>query len=64
MRVKVSDYIANYFADNGIKTIFTVVGGGAMHMNDSFGHHEDYSAFTIINGTSFCNGSGSLFSCE
>ena len=31
---------ANYFADNGIKTIFTVVGGGAMHMNDSFGHHE------------------------
>lgn len=40
MRVKVSDYIANYFADNGIKTIFTVVGGGAMHMNDSFGHHE------------------------
>lgn len=32
MRVKVSDYIANYFADNGIKTIFTVVGGGAMHM--------------------------------
>ena len=46
MRVKVSDYIANYFADNGIKTIFTVVGGGAMHMNDSFGHHE--SVFTII----------------
>ena len=40
MRVKVSDYIANYFADNGIKTIFTVVGGGAMHMNDAVGHHE------------------------
>lgn len=39
MKIKVSDYIANFFADNGIETIFTVVGGGAMHMNDSFGHH-------------------------
>lgn len=39
MRIKVSDYIANFFVSNGIKTIFTVVGGGAMHMNDSFGHH-------------------------
>ena len=39
MRIKVSDYIADYFAEHGIRTIFTVVGGGAMHMNDSFGHH-------------------------
>ena len=39
MRIKVSDYIANFFVENGIKTIFTVVGGGAMHLNDSFGHH-------------------------
>ena len=39
MRVKVSDFIADFFADHGIKTVFTVVGGGAMHMNHSFGHH-------------------------
>lgn len=39
MRIKVSDYIAQFFVENGIKTIFTVVGGGAMHMNHSFGHH-------------------------
>jgi len=39
MRVKVSDYIANFLAEHGIIDIFTVVGGGAMHMNDSFGHH-------------------------
>lgn len=39
MKIKVSDYMADFFAENGIKTIFTVVGGGAMHMNDSFGHH-------------------------
>lgn len=41
MKIKVSDYIADFLADNGITTIFTVVGGGAMHMNDSFGHHKN-----------------------
>lgn len=40
MKIKVSDYVANFFAENGITTVFTVVGGGAMHMNDSFGHHS------------------------
>ena len=39
MEIKVSDYIADFWASHGIKTVFTVVGGGAMHMNDSFGHH-------------------------
>lgn len=37
--VKVSDYIADFLVKNGIKDVFTVTGGGAMHMNDSFGHH-------------------------
>ena len=41
MRIKVSDYVANFFARNGINTVFTVVGGGAMHLNDSLGHHEN-----------------------
>lgn len=39
MRVKVSDYIADFLAHNSITHVFTVVGGGAMHLNDSFGHH-------------------------
>ncbi len=38
--MKVSDYVADFFANNGIKTVFTVVGGGAMHLNNSFGHDE------------------------
>lgn len=41
MKIKVSDYIADFLVKNGITNIFTVVGGGAMHMNDSFGHHPD-----------------------
>ncbi len=36
--IRVSDYIADFLVNNGIDTIFSVVGGGAMHMNDSFGH--------------------------
>lgn len=40
MRVKVSDYIAEYFVQHGIDTVFTVVGGGAMHLNHSFGSHK------------------------
>lgn len=39
MRQKVSDYIADFLANAGIRDIFTVPGGLAMHMNDSFGHH-------------------------
>ena len=41
MKVKVSDYIAQFFADSGITHNFTVTGGGAMHLNDAFGHHKD-----------------------
>lgn len=39
MRQRVADYIADFLAANDIKDIFTVTGGGAMHMNDAFGHH-------------------------
>ena len=39
MKQKVSDYIADYIANRGIRDVFTVTGGGAMHMNDAFGHH-------------------------
>lgn len=39
MKVKVSDYIADFLAQKGVSQVFTVCGGGSMHMNDSFGHH-------------------------
>lgn len=43
MKIKVSDYIAEFLAENSINKIFTVTGGGAMHLNDSFGHNEKLS---------------------
>ncbi len=39
MIVKLSDYVADFLAQNGIQHVFTVTGGGAMHLNDSLGHH-------------------------
>ena len=38
MKVKVSDLIAEFLVQNGIRDVFTVTGGGAMHLNDSLGH--------------------------
>ena len=40
MKKKVSDYIADYLVEQGIRDFFTVTGGMAMHLNDSFGHHS------------------------
>ena len=41
MKIREADYIAEFLAENNIDTLFTVVGGGAMHLNDGFGHNED-----------------------
>ena len=38
MKIKVSNYISEFLVKNGISHVFTVTGGGAMHLNDSLGH--------------------------
>ena len=40
MKQKISYYIADFLADMGVRHVFTVTGGGAMHLNDAFGHHD------------------------
>ena len=45
MKIKVSDYIVEFFYKNGIDTLFTVTGGFAMHLNDSFGKHGKYNIY-------------------
>lgn len=52
--MRVADYIFKYLADYGIKHVFLVTGGGAMHLNDALrnekrikyicNHHEQASA--------------------
>jgi acetolactate synthase I/II/III large subunit len=54
MTMKLSDYVARRVADAGITQVFMMTGGGAMHLNDSFGfeprlrcvfnHHEQACA--------------------
>lgn len=40
MKMKVSDYIGTMLAEQGVSQVFTVTGGGAMHLNDALGHQE------------------------
>ena len=40
MKMKLSDFVADFIVKNKISNGFTVVGGGAMHLNDSFGHKD------------------------
>src|SRR5579883_861462 len=54
MKVKLSDYIVSRLQEWGARHVFLVTGGGAMHLNDSFGkaakmkyvctHHEQAAA--------------------
>lgn len=40
MKIRTADYIADFLVKNGITHLFSVPGGGAMHLNDAFGHKE------------------------
>lgn len=40
MKMKVSNYISQFLVDHGITDAFMVVGGGAMHLDDAFGHQK------------------------
>ena len=47
MKQKLSDYVSNFLVENNITDIFTVTGGGAMHLNDSLGHNKKLNCITI-----------------
>ena len=39
MKQRLADYVADFLAAHGVTDVFSVVGGGAMHLNDALGHH-------------------------
>lgn len=39
--MKLSDYVVNFIARQGVKHVFVVTGGGAMHLNQSLGAHPE-----------------------
>lgn len=40
MEIKVANYISRFLVNNGIRDCFMVTGGGAMHLDDAFGHQK------------------------
>jgi len=40
--IKLSDYIVKFLEEQGADTVFLVTGGGAMHLNDSFGRSDRF----------------------
>jgi len=40
MKIKASEYIADFLVSHGVTDVFTVTGGGAMHLNDAIGHNK------------------------
>ena len=59
--MKVSDYIANFLVERGVQKCFSVTGGFAMHLNDSFGekcdvtytHGEQPAGYAAIGWSSY-----------
>jgi len=41
MKIRVADYIAHALAAHGVRHVFLVTGGGAMHLNDAFGREKE-----------------------
>lgn len=39
--MKLSDYVVDFIARQGVRHVFMLPGGGAMHLNDSLGRHPD-----------------------
>ncbi len=39
MKQRLADYVADFLVKKGVTDCFSVVGGGAMHLNDALGHH-------------------------
>lgn len=40
MKQRLADYVADFLVNKGVTDCFSVVGGGAMHLNDALGHKD------------------------
>src|ERR1019366_9690819 len=66
--MKLSDYVMRFVADQGVKHVFVVTGGGAMHLNDSLArcpgvkficnHHEQACTIAAESYAKATNGLG------
>lgn len=45
MKIRLADYVADFLVEHGVSDAFSVVGGGAMHLNDALGHKEGLKVY-------------------
>ncbi len=48
MKVRLADYVADFLISRGVTDVFSVVGGGAMHLNDALGHTRREGSFLTV----------------
>ena len=48
MKIRLADYVADFLVQHGVTDAFSVVGGGAMHLNDALGHKKGLRVIIYI----------------
>lgn len=41
MKQRLAEYVADFLVQKGVEHVFSVVGGGAMYLNNALGHHKE-----------------------
>lgn len=54
MKKTIAQHIADFLVKKGINSVFTVVGGGAMHLNDAFYHHSGLNNYFFLHEQGAC----------
>jgi len=62
--IKVSDYIIDFLVKQGVKDCFMLVGGGAMHLNDSAGSHPGMNYVCCLHEQSCAMAAESYARCK
>lgn len=45
MKIRLANYVAEFLVNHGVTDVFSVVGGGAMHLNDALGHNPNLKVY-------------------
>lgn len=59
--MRVADAISKILAERGVRQVFMVTGGGAMHLNDAIGRREDFK-ITFCHHEQACSMAGESYS--
>ena len=46
--IRLADYVMNFLVSHGVKQVFLLPGGGAMHLNDALGRCENLQHISFL----------------